>query len=691
MPEPVVIKDKFGKFIFCNEFVAQLYDTTPDKMLGKDDAYFTGNEEQGSFFTENIQKIIAANEPEMVYEDSIDIDTGKTHHFHSLKVPFINPFGEPNIIVIARDISEITIAKNNAEKDKLRLQSVLEVSQEGLWEWNTRTNEVFHNRRWELISGIERSLNSFQEFENCILEEDKGIVEMALSRLLNDDLPFNIEFRMQRPDGKIIWVWDRGMVVERGEKGEPVWIVGIVQDITEKKVNQEKIEQLAYYDLLTHLPNRVSLDKKINEMLVNCNDLYKAVLFLDLDRFKLLNDTYGHHMGDRLLIQISERLKKWIKGKGIVARFGGDEFVAVLSDLGTDPKQATAQAQFIAEKIRHEIALPIHLSSEMKALRIEYRITASIGGVIFKSDQTSPEKLLQLADLALYQVKADGKNDAVIFDLEMQKELHHTSLLQKSMRTSLDNGDFCIYLQPKFDLNEKVIGAEALVRWNHPVYGLVGPVKFIGIAEEINLIIPLGNNVLHLACKELEKWQSNVNSEHLTMAVNLSAKQIWHKEFVDTVINIIEQYSLDHTKLTLEVTETMLLHDINDAIEKLTLLKNYGIHISLDDFGTGYSSLSYLKSLPIDEIKIDRSFVNDIINDQQANVMVKSIVDLGHNFNLGVVSEGVETKAQYDLLKSYGITCYQGFYFSKPLPINDFDLLLKTVAIKKHYKKLDTV
>jgi diguanylate cyclase (GGDEF)-like protein/PAS domain S-box-containing protein len=677
MPEPVVIKDKFGKFVFCNEFVAQLYGTTPDKMLGKDDADFTGNKEQGAFFTENIQRIITENVPEMVYEDSIDTKTGETHHFHSLKVPFMNPFGEPNIIVIARDISKITIAKNNAEKDKLRLQCVLEVSEEGLWEWNTQTNEVFHNKKWELISGIERSQNSFQEFENCILDEDKCIVQTALERLLKDNLPYNIEFRIQRPDGKIIWVWDRGMVVESDLKGSPVWIVGIVQDITDKKMNQEKIEQLAYYDPLTHLPNRVLLDKKINEMIVHCNRLYKAVLFLDLDRFKLLNDTYGHHMGDRLLVQISKRLKKWIKNKGFVARFGGDEFVAVLSDLGTNPEQATVQAQFIAEQIRHELTLPIHLSSEIKALRIEYRITASIGGVIFKSGQTTLEKLLQLADLALYQVKADGRNDAVIFDLEMQKELHHTSSLQKSMQASLDNGDFCIYLQPKYDFNEKITGAECLVRWNHPVYGLVGPVKFIGIAEDINLIIPLGNHVLHLACKELEKWQSNVNTEHLTMAVNLSAKQIWHKEFVDTVINIIEQYSLDQTKLTLEVTETMLLHDINDAIEKLTQLKNYGIRISLDDFGTGYSSLSYLKSLPIDEIKIDRSFVNDIINDQQANVMVKSIVDLGNNFNLGVVSEGVETKAQYDLLKSYGITCYQGFYFSKPLPINDFDLLLK--------------
>lgn len=681
MPEPVVIKNHQGEFVFGNQYVAQLYGTTPEEMVGKDDAYFTGNKEHAEYFKKNIQAIMKNNKSEVIYEDSVDAKTGEIRHFHSLKVPFTNPLGEKHIIVIARDISEITIAKNHAEKDKLRLESVLGVSQEGLWEWNIRTNEVLHNRQWELISGIEGSQESFQEFENCILPEDKSIVDKALSDLMTENKSYDVEFRIQKPNGDVIWVWDRGMVVENDEQGKPIWVVGIVQDITEQKYNKEKVESLAYYDQLTHLPNRVLLDKQLNDMIANCNGAYKAVLFLDLDRFKLLNDTYGHHMGDRLLIQIGERLNNCINGNGVIARFGGDEFVALLSDLGTDPDTATVQAEKIAERIRGEIALPIYLDSEVKSLSIEYTITTSIGGVIFKSDHTSPEKLLQLADLALYQVKAEGRNDAIIFDLEMQKELHHTNSLQKSMRASLDNGYFCIYLQPKYNKNEDITGAEALVRWNHPIHGLVPPTKFISIAEDINLIIPLGNNVLHLACKELAKWQANENTKHLTMAVNLSAKQIWQKDFVEIVINIIEQYTVDHTKLTLEVTETMLLHDIDDAIEKLTLLKNYGIHISLDDFGTGYSSLSYLKSLPIDEIKIDRSFVNDIIDDQQANVMVKSIVDLGNNFHLGVVSEGVETKAQFELLKSYGIECYQGYYFSKPLPTMDFDLLLKAVGL----------
>jgi len=678
IPEPVVIKDSEGKYLFCNKFLATFYDTKAEKMSGKEDVEFTGNKEESEFFKASVKKVIKKFKPEIVHEILTDIKTGNAHHYQSYKVPFLDRAKKENVIIFAQEITELSILKDNVNRAKKRLEDVLDVSQEALWEWNTRDNTVLHNKWWDVITGVKQSDGSFEEFQRCILEEDKSIVNEALTQLLQENKPYNIEFRMKRPDGKVIWVWDRGIVAELDDNGKALWVVGLLDDITEKKYNQEKVESLAYYDALTNLPNRVLLDKELKIAVEDsyAKERYGAVLFFDLDRFKFLNDTYGHHMGDRLLIQVADRLQNMIKGHGIVARFGGDEFVAILSDLDSNPEIATDQAQAFAEKIRKKVSEVIHLSSEIKDISIEYAITTSIGGVIFKSPEITPDRLLQLADLALYHVKNEGKDGALIFDLNMQKELDRTSSLKKSMQNALENGDFCIYLQGKYCQQKTLIGAEALIRWNHPEYGFIPPLKLIGIAEEINLIVRVGNFVLHQACTVLKKWQSDHKTEHLTLAVNLSAQQIWQEDFTENIISIIEQYNLDHTKLILEITESVLLQDINDAIEKLFILKDYGLYLSLDDFGTGYSSLSYLKSLPIDEIKIDKSFVNDIIDDPQAAVMVKSILDLGNNFNLNIVSEGVETEKQFKALIAYGIDVYQGFYFTKPINLESFEQLL---------------
>jgi len=678
IPQPIMIKDHEGKYIFGNEYLATLYGTKAEKMLGKEDVDFTGNKKESECFKSSVKEVIKQSQPEVVYETFTDIETGKPHNYRSYKVPFLNSAKKHNVIIFAHEITELSILKGSINRAQKRLADALDVSQEGLWEWNTKDNTVLHNKWWNVITGVKQSDESFEEFKSCILEEDRNIVIEAINKLLEENKPYSIEFRMKRPDGKVIWVWDRGIVTELDDSGKALWVVGLIDDITEKKHNQDKVESLAYYDALTSLPNRVLLDKELKIAIEDSytKDRYGAVLFFDLDRFKFLNDTYGHHMGDRLLIQVAERLKNIMEGHGSVARFGGDEFVAILNDLDSTPAIATRQAQKFAEKVRKKISTVIHLSSEIKDINIEYSITTSIGGVIFKSPDITPDRLLQLADLALYHVKNEGKNDALIFDLNMQKELDRTSSLQKSMQDSLENGEFCLHLQGKYNQQKTLIGAEALVRWEHPEYGFISPLKLIDIAEEINLIVPVGNFVLHQACTILKAWQTNNNSKHLTLAVNLSAQQIWQEDFTDNIIGIIEQYKLDHSKLILEITESVLLRDINDAVKKLFTLKEYGLYLSLDDFGTGYSSLSYLKSLPIDEIKIDKSFVNDIIDDPQAKVMVKSIVDLGNNFNLNIVSEGVETENQFNALTPYNIDVYQGFYFSKPLDVASFEQLL---------------
>ncbi len=680
----VLIKDYQGNFQFCNDTMAKLYNSSPEQMLGKDDFYFINNKEQADFFKENVQAIMRRFEIEEVYESTTDANTGEIRHFHSIKVPFRDVRDRLHIAVIAKDITEITRLKEEADRNKKRLEHVLDVSEEGLWEWNVQTNQVLHNRQWELITGIEHSDSSFKEFEQCIVPEDRPMVAKVLKTLMRNHKSYSIEFRMRKPNGEVIWIWDRGRVAEFDDNNEPLWLVGLALDITEEKRNQDKIVNLAYYDQLTGLLNRTRLETELEKAIKSNQetDSYSALLFLDLDRFKLLNDSFGHHIGDQLLKVVAERLKHINQGQGIISRFGGDEFVIVLPQLNKVQGEALRIAEHYAELVLKEISKSISLASDIQNIDIDYSITGSIGGVVFTADDLCTMKLLQLADMALYRTKASGGQKAMIFDTNMQDELRQISELQKAMHDSIANRDFCIYLQPKFDMKATLIGAEALIRWQHPTLGLLSPDVFMHMAEESNLIVPMGAIVLERACQQLEQWQRHDHSKHLHIAVNLSAKEIWRAHFVEDFIKVVQQYQIDHSKLIVEVTESVLIRDINDATDKLNKLRKFGVSIALDDFGTGYSSLSYLRSLPIDEIKIDRSFVQDMVTDEHAHLVVKSIIDLANNFNLTVVAEGVETQEHFNLLKSYQVDSYQGYYFSKPISATELERLFITSDAK---------
>ena len=674
IPDAVVAKNYNGNFIYCNKVVAQLYNTTPEEMLGKDDACFTGNQEQADFFRENVQKIMRQFRSEEVYEDSTDANTGEVRHFLSVKVPFRGHKDHLCIAVVARDVTEIVKLKNRAERNEKRLESIFEVSGEGLWEWNTQTNEVTHNAQWESITGVLASESSFEEFDRCICAEDRARVHAALEDLLASNKPYNIEFRMKRPDGNVLWIWDRGQVAEYDEHGQPLWVVGIMQDVTQEKINQEKIENLAYYDSLTQLPNRSTLKDRLTDSIAlhSRENIYGAVLFLDLDRFKLLNDTYGHQVGDQLLVEVANRVRRRLRAEDTVSRFGGDEFILILHQLNTDADTASEQAMAVAEAIRKSLSDVFYLHHENIKNVIEYHITVSIGGVIFKTGETDASSLIQMADMALYKVKNEGRNDSVIFGPEMRDDLNRERDIKRELRRAISENHFSIYYQPKYNSDHQLYGAEALIRWFHPDMGMIPPIDFISIAEQANLIVSIGDIVLKDACQRLQFWQQNEATSHLSISINFSAKQIRQKDFCEHFFKILEQYHFDCSYLTIEVTETALLENIDIAIEKLSEIKKLGIRISLDDFGTGYSSLSYLKDLPIDEIKIDRSFVRDIMFDQSDLLMVKSILDLGRNFNIDVISEGVEDVDQLNLLTKLGCHYFQGFYFSKPVPYEDF-------------------
>lgn len=675
----VVIKDQEERFIYGNKCVTEWYNTTEAELVGKTDYDFTGNLAQSEAMLKNTKSVLNTFKTEETFDVFVDVKDNKTHHFYSIKIPFYNADKQLRLFVISKDITEIIELQEESEKNKARLQNVLSVSEEGLWEWNPQSGHVSYNERWELMTGVCAGEGSFDEYANCIFEEDKAIVFDAIEAMLDDDVTLNIKYRLRRPDGVVIWVWDRGRIAERDAQNNPTLVVGLAMDITQEMYNKQKINELAYHDQLTGLNNRFQFEIDLSNTLKKSQeeDVYSALLFLDLDRFKLLNDSYGHHMGDKLLTIIAQKLLSHKQGEELISRFGGDEFVVILPLVDKQLSAATAYTTTYANQVINLLSEAVSLTSDLQDIKIEYEVTASLGGVIFKSGDVQENKILQLADMALYRAKGNGGNEAVILDPATENDLNHSGELQKSMRDSIEALDFCIHLQPKYSNTCQIIGAEALVRWQHPSLGLLAPYDFIAMAEESNLIIPIGMQVLEQACEQLKKWQTSPETAHFTLAVNLSAKQIWQKDFAEKIIDVVNSYQIDASKLIVEVTESIFIKDLKTATAKLYKLKGIGISVSLDDFGTGFSSLSYLRDLPIDEIKIDRSFMQDINHDKKALMMVKSIISLADNFDMQVVSEGVEEKPQFELLKQLGLSIFQGFYFSKPIPAKDLDKLIK--------------
>ena len=444
--------------------------------------------------------------------------------------------------------------------------------------------------------------------------------------------------------------------------------VAINQDISERKASEEKIRQLAFYDALTNLPNRRLLLDRLHQALAACGRNHRsgALLFIDLDNFKGLNDSLGHDVGDLLLIQVAQRLVECVREGDSVSRLGGDEFVVMLEDLSSNPEDAAPQAEGVGEKILAALNRPYTLSGH------EQHSTPSIGITLFNDAHDNIDELLKRADLAMYQAKDAGRNTLRFFDRDMQARVEARAALEKELRRGLRAGQFLLHYQPQVDGCGRVIGAEALLRWKHPRRGLVAPGEFIALAEETGLIVSLGQWVLEEACRQLNAWAQNPASAHLTLAVNVSARQFRHPDFVVQVLAILEQSGADPHHLKLELTESLLLDNVDATAEKMAALKAHGIGFALDDFGTGYSSLTYLKRLPLDQLKIDRSFVQDVLSNPNDAAIARTIVALGQSLGLPVIAEGVETTAQRDFLTRNGCLAFQGYLFGRPMPADEF-------------------
>ncbi|MDO8932683.1 MAG: EAL domain-containing protein, partial [Rhodocyclaceae bacterium] len=397
-------------------------------------------------------------------------------------------------------------------------------------------------------------------------------------------------------------------------------------------------------------------------------------LFIDLDNFKTLNDTLGHDVGDLLLQHVAQRLSACVREGDTVARLGGDEFVVMLEDLSENTQEAAAQTETIGEKILTALNLPYRLAKH------DCNSTPSIGATQFVGHKSSIEELLKQADLAMYQAKSAGRNALRFFDREMQAVVSARAGLEADLREGLRAQQFLLYYQAQVDDDGHMTGAEALLRWRHPQRGLVSPDDFIPLAEESGLILPLGHWVLETACRQLVAWTARPHLAHLTMAVNVSARQFRHPDFVEQVLGVLDRLGVDPKKLKIELTESLLVEDVEETIVKMTTLKARGVGFSLDDFGTGYSSLSYLKRLPVDQLKIDRSFVHDLLTDPNDLVIARTIVALGQSMGMTVIAEGVETEGQRGFLAANGCHAFQGYLFSRPLPLSEFEQLLTAGA-----------
>jgi diguanylate cyclase (GGDEF)-like protein/PAS domain S-box-containing protein len=459
----------------------------------------------------------------------------------------------------------------------------------------------------------------------------------------------------------------------RDDSGRIVGGTAMVQDITERKNADETIKSLAFYDPLTNLPNRrLLLDRLQHAMASSARSGKKAaLLFIDLDNFKALNDTLGHDMGDLLLLQVAQRLISCVREGDTVARLGGDEFVVMLEDLNEQTIEAAEKTEAIGEKLIATLALPYQLAAH------EYRTTSSIGATLFSGHEQTRDELLKQADIAMYQAKKTARNTLRFFDQEMQNAVTARVLLESDLRRAIDSNQFVLYYQIQVDDSHKPVGAEALIRWMHPEQGMVYPDRFIRVAEETEMIVPIGLWVLETACAQIKAWQQEELTRNLIVAVNVSANQFRQPDFVAQVRAAIKRHAIDPKLLNLELTESALLENVDETIATMNALKESGVCFSLDDFGIGYSSLQYLKQLPLDQLKIDRSFVRDIATDSSDKAIVRTIIAMAASLNLGVIAEGVETEEQYRFLQANHCRHYQGYLFGQPVPVEQFDAMLR--------------
>jgi diguanylate cyclase (GGDEF)-like protein/PAS domain S-box-containing protein len=570
-------------------------------------------------------------------------------------------------------------AEQGLQKSEERLRLVLEGSTDAPWDFDLIKNEIYYSDRWWEMLGYQPG--ELGGDTSLWLELTHPDDKLRILNYWNDLLSsqrgtYSVEWSLRHRDGHYVPVLSRGLVT-RDAAGKALRVSGTNTDLTERKLAEQRIYELAYYDHLTGLPNRRLLGEEMDKALARSQRSGRlgAVILLDLDNFKLLNDTMGHDLGDMLLRQVAERLRHTLRHCDQLARLGGDEFVLVLEDLGGNQQEAVAEAQHVLEKLQSTLGQPYYLSGRL------FMSTPSMGVTVFDGAATDIETLLKQADLAMYRAKSDGRNTACFFDPYMQVSADYQATLERGLREGLLAHQFVLYCQPQFDRHDRLVGAEVLVRWRRPDGELLGPAEFIGLAESSGLIVPLGQYVLEESCYALARWREDRLLGKLELAVNISAHQLRSTDFAGTVAEILSQTGAPPDKLCLELTESVFAENVTETIERMNELCSQGVHFSLDDFGTGYSSLAYLKHFPLTALKIDRSFVHDVHLNPDAVPIVNAIIALARSLKLEIVAEGVEHEDQRSFLINGGCGTLQGYLLGKPMPMWEFEQMYSSASI----------
>ena len=592
-----------------------------------------------------------------VYEHQLQMDGHTTYEEARIVVS-----GADEVLVIVRDITYRKQAEEALQQAKEKYRNIFENAIEGIFQTVASGHFISANPSLAHIYGYESPeelITHLTAPAQQLYVEPKGRAEFI--RLLQEHTTVKkFESQVYRKDGKIIWISENARTV-LDANGALLYYEGFVEDITERKLAEEQLLRNAFYDVLTDLPNRALFMERL-ERAINRAKRYKdylfAVVFVDLDRFKNINDSLGHLIGDQLLIAVAKKLEASIRTTDTVARLGGDEFAILLEDI-----KGVSEAIFVAERIKKELTSPMNLD------RHEIFTTASIGIATSSTSYKQPEELLRDADLAMYRAKASGKACYEIFTPKMHSYAVALLQLETDLRRAIDRQQFLLHYQPIVSLQtEQIIGFEALIRWQHPERGLVFPGEFIPLAEETGLICLISWWVLHEACRQLRIWQTQLpTTEPLTISVNLSTKQFYQPDLVKRITQILQETGLDASNLKLEITESAIMDNVEFASAKLWQLRELGIQLHMDDFGTGYSSLSYLLRFPLDALKIDRSFISQMADGGESLEIVRTIIMLAQNLGINAIAEGVETTEQLTQLKSLQCKYAQGYLFSRPV------------------------